>query len=128
LRGFRCISELLWVSSEPGSPGMDLYATDGIDQRGRPDLTPLKLLGDRDGAVDDFEERDLDLIFQRISNLITVRSDVFTAYILVRIGTDGPQRRVIAILDRSDVEPLAGPSYTGGKVKVRALHQVADPW
>jgi len=81
LRGFRCISELLWVSSEPGSPGMDLYATDGIAVR--------------DGATDDFEERDL--IFQRISNLITVRSDVFTAYILVRIGTDGPQRRVIAI-------------------------------
>jgi len=131
LRGFRCISELLWVSSEPGSPGMDLYATDGIDQRGRPDLTCLKLPEEswtavRDGATDDFEERDL--IFQRISNLITVRSDVFTAYILVRIGTDGPQRRVIAILDRSDVEPPAGSSYTGGKVKVRVLHQVADPW
>ncbi|HEY5503975.1 MAG TPA: hypothetical protein VIK28_02365, partial [Sedimentisphaerales bacterium] len=70
-----------------------------------------------------FEERDV--IFDRISNLITVRSDVFTAYILVRIGTDGPQKRVIAILDRSGVTPTAG-GYTG-KVKVIAVQQVPDP-
>ncbi|GAH63524.1 unnamed protein product, partial [marine sediment metagenome] len=60
-------------------------------------------------------------IFSRISNLVTVRSDVFTAYILVRIGTDGPQKRVIAILDRSDV-------YSGkDKVRLVALHYVPDP-
>ncbi|MBN1505360.1 MAG: hypothetical protein JW955_00860 [Sedimentisphaerales bacterium] len=56
-----------------------------------PDLT-------QDDVVDDLEERDL--IFTRISDLVTVRSDVFTAYILVRIGLDGPQKRVVAILDR----------------------------
>ncbi len=72
-----------------------------------------------DTALDDFEERDL--IFSRISNLVTVRSDVFTAYILVRVGTDGPQKRVIAILDRSDVKP------SGGKVRIIALHPVPDP-
>lgn len=84
-----------------------------IDQLIFPDLTP----GDR--AANDFEERDL--IFSRISNLITVRSDVFTAYILVRIGVDGPQKRVVAILDRSQ-------AYSSdGKVRIVALHPVPDP-
>jgi hypothetical protein len=69
--------------------------------------------------VDDFEERDV--IFSRISNLATVRSDVFTAYILVRIGIDGPQRRVIAIFDRSQV------SSPADKVRILALYPVPDP-
>ena len=72
-----------------------------------------------DGVADDFEERDV--IFSRISNLVTVRSDVFTAYILVRIGPDGPQKRVIAILDRSNVYS------SDDKVRVVALHPVPDP-
>ena len=97
--------------------GMDLYATDG-ERNGFPDLTP------EDEAADDFEERDL--IFARISNLVTVRSDVFTAYILVRIGPDGPQKRVIAILDRSDVY-ADGTGGVTGRVRVRALHPVPDP-
>jgi len=119
--GFRSIGELTWV------PEMGYYAADGLDQRGFPDLSPLKFLALLDGAKDDFEERDL--IFHRISNLVTVRSDVFTAYILVRIGADGPQRRMIAILDRSGVTSLGDvPPYTSGRVKVRALHQVPDPW
>ncbi len=79
-----------------------------------PDLDPVA-----DTALDDFEERDL--LFQRISNLVTVRSDVFTAYILVRIGLDGPQRRVMAILDRSAV------TAEGGQVRIRALHPVPNP-
>ena len=87
-----------WFGDSPKGPDLD--------------LTP-------DMALDDFEERDL--IFQRISDLVTVRSDVFTAYILVRIGTDGPQRRVLAILDRSGVTP------SGGDVRIVALHPVADP-
>ncbi len=91
-----------------------------IDQAGFPDLTPS------DGVANDFEERDL--IFSRLSDLATVRSDVFTAYILVRIGANGPQKRVIAILDRSGVSPLSASPYTTGKVKVRALHPVPDPW
>ena len=77
-----------------------------------PDLTP-------DVARDDMEERDL--IFTRISNLVTVRSDVFTAYILVRIGTSGPQRRIIAILDRS------GVNAAGDKVRIVAQYPVPDP-
>jgi len=77
-----------------------------------PDLTT-------DTAIDDFEERDL--IFTRISDLITVRSDVFTAYILVRIGTDGPQKRMMAILDRSDVLSASDD------VEVVVVHQVPDP-
>jgi hypothetical protein len=61
------------------------------------------------------------VIFARISNLVTVRSDVFTAYILVRIGANGPQRRVIAILDRSKV---TSPT---DKVKIIAIQPVPDP-
>lgn len=109
--GFESIGELMQV------PLMLRLGTDGLDNlysdipRG-PDLT-------QDTARDDFEERDV--IFSRISNLVTVRSDVFTAYILVRIGVDGPQRRVIAILDRSQV------SSPSDRVEIVALHPVSDP-
>ena len=89
------------------------------DQMEFPDLTPA------DGADDDLEERDL--IFARISNLVTVRSDVFTAYILVRIGADGPQTRAVAILDRSNVYYDPGTKQMVGRVKVIALHSVPDP-
>jgi DNA uptake protein ComE-like DNA-binding protein len=75
---------------------------------------------------DVFERRDL--IFSRISNLVTVRSDVFTAYILVRIGQNGPQKRVIAILDRTWVVPdPTSPSGYAGKVKIVAIQNVPDP-
>jgi DNA uptake protein ComE-like DNA-binding protein len=110
-KGFESTGELMQV------PLMLRLGTDGLDNlysdipRG-PDLT-------QDTARDDFEERDV--IFSRISNLVTVRSDVFTAYILVRIGIDGPQRRVMAILDRSQVN---SPS---DRVKIVALHAVPDP-
>ncbi len=94
-------------------PAMGFYAYDPNDLPTLPDLTP------GDNAANDFEERDV--IFSRISNIATVRSDVFTAYILVRIGADGPQKRVLAILDRSRV------TSPGGKVRVLALHPVPDP-
>jgi len=113
---FASIGELMNVSVPPGGdPNYSIcyYSLDGKDQPTFPDLTAP------DGARDDFEEGDL--IFSRISNLVTVRSDVFTAYILVRIGVDGPQKRVIAILDRSRVTPLTG------KVKIIALQPVPDP-
>ncbi|GAG84851.1 unnamed protein product, partial [marine sediment metagenome] len=104
-------------SSSDDDYSMRYYVLDSSykdkDQLEFPDLTR------DDGAADDFEERDL--IFARISDLVTVRSDVFTAYILVRIGADGPQKRVVAILDRSNVY---SPS---DKVKIHALHQVPDP-
>ena len=108
---FENIGELLQV------PEMRMLGADGLDNlfsdtpRG-PDLT-------EDTARDDFEERDV--IFSRISNIVTVRSDVFTAYLLVRIGADGPQKRVLAILDRSQV------TSPGGKVRILALHPVPDP-
>ncbi|NLH43916.1 MAG: hypothetical protein GX448_18920 [Planctomycetes bacterium] len=77
-----------------------------------PDLTP-------DTALNDLEERDL--LFTRLSDLVTVRSDVFTAYILIRIGESGPQKRLIAIFDRSRV------NSPGDKVRLVALHPVPDP-
>ncbi len=108
--GFGSIGELCDVCDVNISTlnfGIDYYSRDGIDQTGFPDLTGS------DGAIDDFEERDL--IFARISDLVTVRSDVFTAYILVRIGTDGPQKRVITILDRS------GVTAANNRVAIRAF-------
>ena len=110
-RAFESTGSLLQV------PEMCRYAYDpahaSVDLDQFPDLTP------NDGATDDFEERDV--VFCRLSNLATVRSDVFTAYILVRIGTDGPQKRAVAIFDRSEVTSPAD------NVKVLALHPVPDP-
>jgi hypothetical protein len=98
---------------------LDPDSSDNVrsDTPSGPDITD-------DTARDDIEERDL--VFARISNLVTVRSDVFTAYILVRIGADGPQKRVIAIFDRSDVYP-DGSGGTIGRVRLRAIHPVHDP-
>lgn len=98
-------------------PSMRVETPDGLnnqhsDMPRGPDLTP-------DTARDDFEERDL--IFTRISDLVTVRSDVFTAYVLVRIGAAGPQRRIIVIFDRSRVDSA------GGRVRILAHHPVPDP-
>jgi len=106
-KGFKSIGQLMQVVQ------MDYYATDQTDLTTFPDLTPS------DGAGQDFEEQDV--IFSRISNLVTVRSDVFTAYILVRIGTDGPQKRVLALLDRSNV------NSNTDKVRVVALQPISDP-
>jgi len=120
--GFASIGELATVvnDSDEDEYSMNFYILgdeENDDLDGFPDLTPGGSLGD--GIEDDFEERDV--IFARISNLVTVRSDVFTAYILVRIGADGPQKRVMAILDRSNV-------YSDdGRVQIVALHPVADP-
>ncbi len=70
--------------------------------------------------VNDFINHDY--IFDRISNLVTVRSDIFTAYILVRIGTDGPQKRYMVILDRSHVKnPITDPN---NRVKIIAFQPV----
>jgi hypothetical protein len=111
LHCFGSIGELMQV------PEMQSLAYDGSDNLNRDDPNGPDFTNDT--ARNDFEERDI--IFSRISNLVTVRSDVFTAYILVRLGTDGPQKRVIAILDRSSV------TNSGGRVKVVALHLVPDP-
>jgi hypothetical protein len=109
--GFRNIGELMNVSIDTNSlDRMNYYV-------GNPIPIGLATLSPTDCNGDAFEERDV--IFDRISNLITVRSDVFTAYILVRIGTNGPQKRVIAIFDRSEVPTK--------KVKILAIQQVPDP-
>ncbi len=109
--GFRSIGRLFDVNFT-GDPnfGIDYYAYDDSNQYGYPDLT-FDIWSMTDGIDNDLEEKGL--IFARISDLVTVRSDVFTAYILVRIGAEvgrnkddepiakGPQKRYVAILDRS---------------------------
>ena len=102
---------------------MYVYGLDKEDQMWFPDLSTNSRTR-RDGSADDFEERDL--IFARISDLVTVRSDVFTAYILVRLGRSGPQKRALAILDRSQVRRDPLDEQIKGKVKVRALYEVPD--
>ncbi|RKY10179.1 MAG: hypothetical protein DRP56_01585 [Planctomycetota bacterium] len=68
---------------------------------------------------DDIEEEHW--VLSNLANKLTVRSDVFTAYILVRLGTDGPQRRMIGIFDRSGVWTKED------RPKLVALHPVPDP-
>ena len=68
---------------------------------------------------DDIEEEHW--ILSNLANKFTVRSDVFTAYILVRLGAEGPQRRMIAIFDRSQVWDK------NDRPKLVALHPVPDP-
>jgi hypothetical protein len=108
---YKSIGELMQLQ-EMRALGSDSAADLYTDPTRGPDLTP-------DNAMDDFEERDL--LFTRISNLVTVRSDVFTAYILVRIGENGPQRRVVAVLDRSRVNKLSD------RVRIVAEQLVPDP-
>jgi len=111
---YQSIGELMQLPSmlQLGFDSLDnQHSPDDGTPRG-PDLTP-------DTARDDFEERDL--LFTRISDLVTVRSDVFTAYILVRVGEEGPQRRIIALLDRSRADSA------GGRVRLLAQHLVPDP-
>ena len=125
--GFENIGQLnnvIWNSIHGSiSPNIHYFGKDGIDQRGFPDLSTNRRTK-VDGYIDDQEERDL--IFARISDLVTVRSDVFTAYILVRLGTDGPQKRVMAILDRSGVRFDKVNGRVVGNVKIRAMYPVPD--
>jgi hypothetical protein len=118
---FKSIGELMNVN-DPNSDvnSIGYYASQPFAS------IPSFLMTPKDGTVneDAFEQRDE--IFARISNLLTGRSDVFTAYILVRIGADGPQKRVIAIFDRSGVYPNPSGGYTG-KVKILAIQPVPDP-
>jgi hypothetical protein len=115
--GFKSIGELMNVINDSGKEDYDIRYC-GIDGRAQyryPDLTFGSISG-TDDVQDDLEEEEL--IFARISDLATVRSDVFTAYILVRLGVDGPQKRFIVIFDRSGVSPA------NDKVSVAAFQQV----
>ena len=117
--GFESIGELNFVLNDRNDKyRIDYHARVANDLKWYPDLTTYDV-GVGDDIIDDFDERDV--IFSRISNITTVRSDVFTAYVLVRIGTNGPQKRVVAVLDRSN-------AYTGaGIVNVYVWHPVSDP-
>jgi len=135
--GFANIAELLNVTHDLAGNGAAAYeawydirkygrdeetASPGTPLNNNPVKSPAENPGpfyDEDKAANDLKERDV--IFQRISNLVTVRSDVFTAYIMVRVGELGPQKRVIAIFDRSNVYK------SGDTPKLVALHPVPDP-
>ncbi|MGB9625277.1 MAG: hypothetical protein ACPMAQ_10485 [Phycisphaerae bacterium] len=88
----------------PVGPGAMWFSrlVDQVRQRTAPDTT---VTGDL-FMTGDFEDRDW--LFGRMANLLTVRSDTFTAYILIRIQSQAnpnevSERRLIAIFDRSNV-------------------------
>lgn len=137
--GFTSIAMLLQVTTDNTITTLDPmfldpgYLVSSFDVRqyleGQPEdssslVPPLPIAAygvpdyESDTIDDDIEARNL--IFHRVSNLATVRSDVFTAYILVRLGEAGPQKRVIAIFDRTNVFTASD------KPKLVALHPVPD--
>ncbi len=96
-KGFRNIAEILEATNnEAAYKDYDIqkYGKTGNSLDSYPDFYP-------DDFEDDYKERDI--IFQRISNSLTINSDVFTAYILLRSGANGEQQRYMAIYDRSRV-------------------------
>lgn len=97
----------------------DLLVLDGFKQFSDPNN--LTGVGDPD-MRGDFEERDW--LLSKVANTMTVRSDTFTAYILVRLGHNGPEKRMIAIFDRSKTNPW---DKITKKPRIVALHPVPDP-
>ncbi len=70
------------------------------------DVGDRSMRSDRPPLQADLESRDW--LFGRLANLLTVRSDTFTAYILIRLqNANNPaehsDRRLVALLDRSNV-------------------------
>jgi hypothetical protein len=104
-RPYETLGQLLEITGSPGQPDFKWYAAN--TNVGQPSIEG------------DIEERDW--ILSHLANKFTVRSDTFTAYILVRLGEDGPQRRMIGIFDRSQVWD------TNDRPKLVALHPVPDP-
>ncbi|MCF7972491.1 MAG: helix-hairpin-helix domain-containing protein [Phycisphaerae bacterium] len=80
-----------------------------------PDMVTL---GHETAGLVNLEKRDE--VFTHLADLATVRSDVFTAYIVVRMGTQGPQKRVLAVLDRSHVNDVED------NIRVLALQPVPE--
>lgn len=87
------------------------FSVSGLDQGiTDSDLAPF-VTGSNDGVYGDFKKQFL--AFNRISNLVTVRSDSFTTYVIVQgwrnAGTAAPelvvQRRAAFTADRSGVTP-----------------------
>lgn len=115
--GFKSVAELAFVLAGDRKWRIDKYGTDGEYFDRTYDITP-------DSVRDDFDERDY--IVSRIANLATVRSDVFTAYILVQVGEDGPQKRALAIFDRSGVFYNLGTGQVENPVILRCLNMVPE--
>jgi hypothetical protein len=110
---FQTIYDLYKVPEFSNTQDTILTAGDPNDIDG--DFSPLGGTGNTltDGVRFDFEERFL--LLNRISNMITTRSDSYTVYLLVQgwqdAGTVNPQlrtqRRLAFIVDRSRINPTA---------------------
>jgi hypothetical protein len=113
---FTRLGDLLDVQADSNGDGtVDTYIFERYSAGG---LSAAENVGSQ-SIDDDIEERHW--ILSNLANKFTVRSDTFTAYILVRLGTDGPQRRMIAIFDRSQVWDM------NDRPRLVALHPVPDP-
>ena len=121
---------ITWRKNAPFTSLADLLKVDEFAKLGK---DSKDITGSDPSMIDDIEERDW--ILSRLSNIFTVRSDTFTAYIAIRIGaprvvpnTDPAKRvvdvdadrRYIAIFDRSAVDqPDKSP-------RLVALHPVPE--
>lgn len=110
-------------------PAMNPTTIPGGDLDLMYDLTP-------DGIIDDLEQKTV--LFSKIANLVTVRSDTFTAYLHIAMVEDDPtsptgtkviaSQRSIAILDRSICNDSISVALDRFRLpKVVALHPVPDP-
>ncbi len=125
--GFEGVAELSFVlnKSDEWDYSIAKYANKvtSVELDGYPDLTTASANAGGDGAINDFDQRDV--ILSRISNLISVRSDCFTAYVLVRIGLAGPQKRYLIVLDRTNIIPTP-TGQLEGEVHITAIKQLPD--
>jgi len=146
---FRNIFELLQVPGFATSihrfldvtpPNPTLYDFDPDDADG--DISPFNggnpppsgtgEVAAKDEVYGDFEAPFLAL--NRISNLITTRSDSFTVYVVVQgwrnVGTANPelvvQRRVAFLADRSSVRPLPGSGNTSNHTPMNVVTMPND--
>lgn len=135
--GFASIGELLVVRKTAAAAPDRPYVIncEALDSTSSPNILGATFRGDftppapaatnNDTVVDDLEEDQL--LFNRISNLVTVRSDVFTAYVLLQgrknMGTAAApnwqpvaQRRFVATYDRSNVDGSGTPNHITPRV------------
>lgn len=121
--GFQSIGKLLEFRSFGPSANISVLA-DPIgpyanNTAGAPDFS-------NDTVPDDLEEDTL--LFQRISNLVTLRSDVFTAYVLLQgrkkdsggNWVPAVQKRFVVTIDRSNVDNSGNPGTTAPRVLMYA--------
>jgi hypothetical protein len=122
--GAKAIDDLFGLGDDSG----DLVDLSGIvmdfNENELPGTSAYRTPGTPDGRTDDREEATL--MTKYLAQVLGTRSDIFTAYILVRkypandfrSGAELEEYRLVAVFDRSSV------SETGSRVRVLAIAEV----